>query len=164
MHIEHSPRFLRQLKRHEGLRLKAYICPAGALTIGYGHNLDANPVDWLGGRRTINDAEADRLLRDDLARLLPGVVDITGGRVWGALAPPRQGVLLNMAYNLGLRGLAGFGRMLGAVENSDWQRAADEMLESAWAGQVRGRAFELARQMQTGEWQEGQGHVLHPQS
>jgi len=33
-------RIKEQLVRHEGLRLKAYRCPAGKLTIGIGRNLD----------------------------------------------------------------------------------------------------------------------------
>lgn len=157
--IIHDERFLKQLKRHEGTRKNkdglhcAYVCPAGKLTIGYGHNLEANPVDWLGNRRTINDAEAEKLLQSDLYRMLPKVADIVGSKAWAKLDLPRQGVMLNMAFNVGLRGFAGFRRMLGCVRTGDYQRAADEMLDSAWVKQVKSRAYELARQMQTGEWQ-----------
>ena len=65
MRIEHHPRFLDRLKRHEGLRLEAYVCPAGALTIGYGHNLDQHPIPNVGdeGDR-ISRAEADKLLHE----------------------------------------------------------------------------------------------------
>ena len=31
-------------KLAEGLSLKPYRCPAGKLTIGYGHNLEANGI------------------------------------------------------------------------------------------------------------------------
>lgn len=31
------------LKEHEGLRLKAYQCPGGVLTIGYGHTRNVSP-------------------------------------------------------------------------------------------------------------------------
>ena len=31
-------KMLAQLERHEGKRLTAYLCTAGALTIGIGHN------------------------------------------------------------------------------------------------------------------------------
>lgn len=157
--IIHDEHFLKQLKRHEGTRKNkdglhcAYVCPAGKLTIGYGHNLEANPVDWLGNRRTINDAEAEKLLQADLLRMLPKVADIVGSKPWAKLNLSRQGVMLNMAFNVGLRGFAGFRRMLGCVRTGDYQRAADEMLDSAWVKQVKSRAYELARQMQTGEWQ-----------
>ena len=47
--VEESAAFLSQLKRHEGEhreggRHVAYRCPAGALTIGWGHNLDARKL------------------------------------------------------------------------------------------------------------------------
>jgi lysozyme len=35
---------IRQLTRHEGLRLKPYLCPAGKLTIGIGRNLEGKGI------------------------------------------------------------------------------------------------------------------------
>ena len=35
------------LKEHEGLRLKAYRCPSGVLTIGYGHTKKVKPGDVI---------------------------------------------------------------------------------------------------------------------
>ena len=64
----------------------------------------------------------------------------------------RLGVLIEMCYNLGLSGLAGFKKMLAAVEAGDYKKAAKEMLDSKWAFQVKGRAVELAKIMETGEW------------
>lgn len=54
---------LQIVKESEGLRLKAYICPAGVLTIGYG---STGPHVKAG--MVITEAQADDLLRDDLAR------------------------------------------------------------------------------------------------
>lgn len=51
------------IKQFEGFRSKAYLCPAGILTIGYGHT----GVDVLPGMR-ITEAQADDLLRKDVAR------------------------------------------------------------------------------------------------
>lgn len=51
------------IKQFEGFRPKAYLCPAGILTIGYGHT----GVDVLPGMR-ITEAQADELLRKDVAR------------------------------------------------------------------------------------------------
>jgi lysozyme len=48
------------IKQYEGLKLKAYLCPAGVPTIGYGHTKTA----YLG--QVINEAQADSLLRSDL--------------------------------------------------------------------------------------------------
>lgn len=155
--IVENKKFLSQLKRHEGevrdldgLHV-AYACPAGRLTIGYGHNLDDNPVPGLSGASHISDEEAETLLRQDciaIASRLDAVIPW-----WRNLSAPRQAVLLNMAFNIGVRGLLRFVRMLEAVQREDWERARAEMLNSRWARQVGRRAPELAAQMLTGEWQ-----------
>ena len=48
------------IKKFEGLRLQAYKCPAGVLTIGYGHTKNVKENE------TITKAQADTLLLDDL--------------------------------------------------------------------------------------------------
>lgn len=130
-----------QLKRHEGLRLKAYKCTADKLTIGVGRNLDD---------RGITEAEANYLLENDvlyLLSVLPGKIDF-----FNELDKCRADILVNMAFNMGVNGLLKFKNMLAAVELGDYVTAADEMLDSKWAGQVGERANELARQMIRGEY------------
>lgn len=48
------------IKRFEGLRLEAYRCPAGVLTIGYGHTKDVR-----AGLR-IDTEKANSLLKSDI--------------------------------------------------------------------------------------------------
>ena len=48
------------IKRFEGLYLKAYVCPAGVLTIGYGHTRGVKPGD------KINELQAEIYLREDV--------------------------------------------------------------------------------------------------
>ena len=72
---------------------------------------------------------------------------------WRKMDEPRQAVLLNMAFNLGVPKLMGFKRALSAMSIGDYPRAGTEMLDSKWAKQVKGRAAELARQMVLGCWE-----------
>ena len=61
---------LELIKRYEGLRLKAYKCPAGIPTIGYGHTRGVT----MG--MTITEEIADHLLQEDVApieKLLNGM-------------------------------------------------------------------------------------------
>ena len=51
------------IKVFEGCRTKAYVCPAGVLTIGYGHT----GPDVRPGMQ-ITEGEAERLLKEDLKR------------------------------------------------------------------------------------------------
>lgn len=121
------------LARDEGLRLKPYRCPAGKLSIGFGRNLDD-----LG----ITEDEARTLLANDISRVrfeldaaLPW---------WRGLSDGRQRGLANMAFNLGLRRLLGFRRMLDALKAGDGRAAAAEALDSAWAAEVGERARRIA--------------------
>ena len=152
--IEKDERFLAQLKEHEGLRLFAYVCPAGRLTIGWGHNCEASPVD---GVRKVGD----RITRSEAERLLAQDVQICAEQLdayapcWRQMENARQAVLLNMCFNVGARSLRGFGKMWQALSLGNYGKAADEMLDSKWARKdVPRRAAKLAKQMRTGEWQE----------
>lgn len=146
-----------QVKESEGLRLAAYRCPAGALTVGYGHNCDASPVDGvnrLGDR--ITRQEAENLFRKDLTT----AVWLTREALpWClALDAARQAVLYDMCFNMGLgipgkSGLLSFQRTLDSIARGNYAAAAANMRASRWARQVGGRAERLARQMETGEWQ-----------
>ena len=161
--VEEGAAFLSQLKRHEGEhreggRHVAYRCPAGALTIGWGHNLDAKPVRGLGPGSSLSDAEAESLLRADLADIAARL-DLRLAW-WRGLGPARAAVLLNMAFNLGLAGLLGFRRMLAAARAQRFEEAAAEMLDSRWAAQVGRRAHELAAQMRTGRWPDNKENAV----
>ena len=151
MYLPPAP-LINQLKRHEGLHFAAYRCPAGKLTIGYGHNLDANPVPGLGPESTINIEQADRLLVTDIITAADALLKRFPWAI--SLDPVRLAVLVNMAVNMGIIGLAGFSRTLAHVAAGQYAEASTEMLASLWAKQVGNRAKELSRQMRTGEWAE----------
>lgn len=141
-----------QLKRHEGLRLKAYLDSEGVLTVGYGHNLKTSPVHGVTKPGdSITKETADKLFDSDLAA---SVWDMRRNMPWAfAMSEARQGVLVNMIFNMGVVRVLGFHKALAAMERGDYAAAAREMLDSKWASQVGKRAGELARQMESGEWQ-----------
>ena len=150
-------RLAEQLRKSEGLRLQAYRCTAGALTIGYGHNCDASPVPGIA-------REGDSITLDQVESLLAADMDRSLGQVFGALpwidrlTPPRQAVLADMAFNMGLgvpgrSGLLSFTNTLRHVEHGEYAAAAEGMRASKWARQVKGRALALSRQMESGQWQ-----------
>ena len=131
---------IRQLRLHEGERLKPYRCTAGKLTIGVGRNLED---------RGITAAESAYLLGNDidshwreLVRALPWVE---------RLDEVRQRVLLDMAFNLGIGGLLGFKNTLATIKAGDYQKAAAMMLDSKWARQVGRRADRLSGMMASGK-------------
>ncbi|MFN7608707.1 MAG: lysozyme, partial [Ralstonia sp.] len=61
------------IKEHEGKRLKAYLCPAGVWTIGYGHTTGAGSPSVQKGM-TITEAEADAIFARDIGAFERGVL------------------------------------------------------------------------------------------
>jgi len=129
----------KQLIRHEGMRTKSYVDTVGKLTIGCGRNLTD-----VG----ISEEEAMILLRNDINKVSHDLTDHLGW--WNGLGEARKIVLMNMVFNLGITRLLGFQNMLIALQNGDYQKAADEMKDSTWYSQVKGRAIELEQIMRTG--------------
>jgi lysozyme len=128
-----------ELIRDEGVRLKPYVDTVGKTTIGVGRNLTD-----VG----ITRDEAEALLEHDIIRTVAG---LNGALPWWTdLDPVRQRVLINMGFNLGIRGLLTFQNTLRAVREGRWQDAHDGMLASKWARQVGARAQRLAEMMLTG--------------
>lgn len=138
-----------QLVHHEGLRLKPYYDTEGIKTIGVGRNMEANPPDDELGRRVgpdgISEQEAMKLLDNDIDKCVRDVERNISA--YKKVSESRQHVLLDMCFNLGINGLLKFKNMLAAVDRGDYARAADEMLDSKWARQVKGRATRLANMM-----------------
>lgn len=112
------------------------------ITIGFGRNLTD---------RGISHHEALEMLDNDINYFVDRLAHTFP--FFMALDSVRKIVLIDMCFNLGLRGLLGFTNMLSALERNDYKMASVEMLASAWADQVKGRARQLAAMMLTGEMQ-----------
>jgi lysozyme len=140
----------RQLKGDEDVRAQAYKDHLGFLTIGVGRLIDArkpgsglrpNEITFL-----LNNDIDDRI--DQLSRRLPW---------FETLDSARQGVLLNMSFQMGVEGLLGFKNTLKLVEQGNYESAAENMLKSLWAKQTPARAKRMSDQMKTGVWQYSEG-------
>ena len=147
---------IQRLCIHEGIRLEPYKCPAGYLTIGVGRNLDTNPIteeekkvvgDWRHG---ITKNAAFYLLRNDIARVEKECKKNIG--FWRNLDDERQYALLDMAFNLGIKGLLQFKKMLSDMAIGNYRGAAKECLNSKYARDVGKRAERIAKTIETGEF------------
>ena len=136
-----SNKLIRQLKRHEGMKLKPYRCTANKLTIGIGRNLDD-----VG----ISEDEAETLLRHDI---IEATNQLLNAFPWvGALNDARGSAMINFTFNVGIGTVKKFKITLGHLENHAFEEAADEMLTSRWSEQVGARSKEVAEQLRTGKW------------
>lgn len=133
-----------QLRRDEGEKLWAYKDHLGFLTIGIGRLIDKAK----GGG--ITQGESTYLFENDINRIT-NTLD-TRLPWWRKLDDPRQGVLVAMAFQMGVDGLLGFRNTLEMVRVGNYEGASKNMLNSMWAKQTPERALRLSNQMKDGNW------------
>ena len=132
---------IQQIKADEGFRGTAYICPAGALTIGYGRNID------IGGTG-VSEAEASMLLANDVAAC---EADLRGlFHMWDFFGPVRRSALINLRFQLGPNRFRAFRKMIAAIDKGDWMLAAAELADSALTKQTPARNGRRVRELEQG--------------
>lgn len=134
-------KLIEQLKRHEGIKLKPYKCIANKLTIGVGRNLED-----VG----ISEEEAEYLLQNDIAEARHQL--LTAFPWMGELNDARISAMINFTFNVGIGTVKKFEKALAALKEKNYDEAANQMMKSVWAIQVKGRAKEITEQIRTGEW------------
>lgn len=138
-----------RLMLHEGISLVAYYDSEGYATQGVGHLLSPVRHAPLAGFPDITTEQAMIWLDADIGMAEDHVASVFG---WFAtLDGIRQGVLVEMAFQLGLAGLLGFTRMLSDCRFGNFVGAAAEMLNSTWHTQTPARCEALAEIMRTGK-------------
>ena len=125
------------VKKNEGLRLKPYLCTAGKWTIGYGHNLEEGISEYV----------AEAILDEDIRTAIEDVLDIFSNdkdEFQLILSGNRYIALVDMMFNLGKPRFLTFKRMIQAIKEKNWDKAANELLDSKYATQVGQRAINNA--------------------
>jgi lysozyme len=140
------------LRRHEGLRLKPYYCSKNHRTVGYGWNLDNEPPSDIASCLRLTGAitqdMAERLLNisitiatEDCRAIYPG---------FDTFSEARRFALIDFLFNVGSGTALKFKKMRLAIVWCDWDRAADEMIDSDWFKQVGVRGPEIVGMVRVG--------------
>lgn len=124
------------IKKHEGFRSKVYKCTEGYDTIGYGFAIK----DLI-----IEEDIATLILMRKVKTLLERI--IIAFPWFKDIDDKAKTVVVEMVYNLGVRGFSKFKKTIYYLETEQYQEASVEMLDSLWARQVKGRAKELSNQI-----------------
>lgn len=131
------------IKEMEGCRLKAYRCPSGVLTIGYGHT----GADVTGGM-AITPERADALFGQDIRRM-EHEVDMALGTV--KVSQCQYDALVSFTFNLGGGNLRGSTLMKKVRACPEDPSIRDEFRRWVYAGGkrlpglVKRREWEAAR-------------------
>lgn len=109
------------VKAFEGLYLKAYRCPAGVWTIGYGHTGLRHKDGTVYEGRRISKEDAEDLLRHDLRKFAKSVSLL----VKVPLTDDEFAALVSFHFNTGALSRS---TLLTMLNNGDKRAAADEFL------------------------------------
>jgi len=136
--------------KHEGFRDVAYNDTLGIATIGYGHMILPQDNIQIGNKyskeyltelfdKDFNIAVkgANKLIQEKIPHLL--MLGLTEAEL--SLI---EGVLVEMVFQMGRPRVSKFKKMFNAIDEADWNKAADEMLDSRWAKQTFERALNLS--------------------
>lgn len=149
------------LHRDEGTRVKVYWDTEGFPTIGIGHlimttktrDMDAINKELSkqvgrevrGNPGSITMDEVSMLFKQDLEKMQRDIIrNSVTGPVYAKMNKSRQMSLENMAFQMGVGGLAKFTGMLGAMYIGDWTKAYNESRNSLWYQQTKGRASRVS--------------------
>lgn len=113
---------LELVKSFEGKYNKAYLCPAGKWTIGYGHTGETLGKPTPQGM-TITDKQVDELLKQDMNRFEDAVIK----NVKVKLLQQQFDALVSFAFNVGSGALAS-STLLKKLNAGDYTGAADQFL------------------------------------
>ena len=132
---------LKRIEDVEGRKYKMYML-GGIPHIGIGHNIISRSLadetlDFLGIEdepdlmtAELNDEQCDYLLGKDLDIAIADAVSVIGEEVFTGLTDDRQDVLVDMSFNLGRPRFSKFKQMIDAVQEGDFDEAADQILDS----------------------------------
>ncbi|WP_333501004.1 lysozyme [Kluyvera genomosp. 2] len=121
---------LNLIKRFEGFSPKIYICPAGYLTIGYGHVVLAHEKDRFA--TGITPAEATELLRKDVGIAERAVLRL----ISVPLTDGQFDALVSFTFNLGAGALQR-STLRRKVNRGEHEGAPAELMKWVWSAGKR---------------------------
>lgn len=152
------------LRIDEGYKNTIYKDTEGYWTIGIGQLLTKDPslavakaeLDKLMNRKcdgVITKAEAEDLFQKSVLKAEKG---IQGNNllapVFASLDPVRQDALVNMVFQMGVAGVAGFTNSMKLLKAKQWEQAAVNLAQSRWYKQTPNRAKRVIETFRTGTW------------
>ena len=139
-------RLREELAEDEGCKYEIYLDHLGLPTFGIGHLVVEDDPEY--GKPVGTTVEQERVKQvfhldvtvtlDECKVLYPDFDD---------LPEDCQHIIANMMFNMGRPRLSKFKGMKAGVDARDWNKAADEMVDSRWYTQVPNRARRLVDRM-----------------
>ena len=136
----------RELEVDEGVKYEIYKDHLGYPTFGIGHLVIDSDPEY--GQEIGTPVSEDRVIEafdNDVQIVLSDCERLYND--FNVLPEEVQLIIANMMFNMGRPRLSKFKGMKAGVDAQDWNKAADEMVDSAWYRQVPKRAGRLVKRM-----------------
>jgi len=131
-----------RIKEHEGFRDTMYSDSLGFATIGYGHLV--LPTDHFVEGQPYPKEQLEDLFELDFNQALQSADDLLQEIESNNII---RGVICEMCFQLGKPRVMKFKKMWQALRDSDYEEAANQMIDSAWHKQTTSRCESLASVM-----------------
>jgi lysozyme len=138
----------KELELDEGCKHETYMCTQNKVTGGIGHMI----TEWDDEKYAevgveISDEQVKAWFNKDIETVLSDCELLYDD--FDHLPEEAQLIIANMMFNLGRNRLGAFIGMKAGVDARDWNKAADEMIDSKWYEQVPNRAGRLVKRMRS---------------
>ena len=135
-----------EIKYDEGSVNKIYLDHLGLATFGIGHLVTEwdEEYGWEVGT-PVSEDRCNEVFDSDIQVVLSDCEHLYPD--FNELPEEVQRIIANMMFNMGRPRLSKFKGMKAGVDARDWQKAADEMVDSRWYRQVTKRADRLVERM-----------------
>jgi lysozyme len=136
----------KELELDEGVKYEIYNDHLGYATFGIGHLvIDSDPEYGQEIGTAVTEDRVIEAFNSDVQIVLADCEQLYYG--FNVLPEEVQLIIANMMFNMGRPRLSKFKGMKAGVDAQDWNKAADEMIDSAWYRQVPNRAGRLVKRM-----------------
>ena len=135
-----------ELKIDEGVKYEIYLDHLGLPTFGIGHLvLDSDVEHGQEVGTPVSEDRVNECFAKDVETVLSECKTLYSN--FELLPEEVQLIIANMMFNMGRPRLSQFKGMRAGIDAGDWNRAADEMVDSRWYRQVTNRADRLVNRM-----------------
>ena len=136
----------KELELDEGVKHEIYNDHLGYATFGIGHLvIDSDPEYGQEIGTAVSEDRVIEAFNSDVQIVLADCERLYND--FNVLPEEVQLIIANMMFNMGRPRLSKFKGMKAGVDAQDWNKAADEMIDSAWYRQVPNRAGRLVKRM-----------------
>ena len=137
-----------EIEFDEGCSTKIYLDHLGFKTFGIGHLVrDGDEEFNMEVGEEVTTSRVVEVFEADMESVLSDCEKVFSD--FYELPEEVQHIIANMMFNLGFPRFSKFSKMIKAINDRDWQEAANQMLDSRWYSQVPVRAERLKNRMRS---------------